>query len=98
MARIAFWRWDDSEAVQARRRKSWGTPEARSSAIGQCDVLSAWPAWLVTRGGYLVATWRPHKMPRIGFFRGDDSSVVLAGLRPSQATPGGLGRVLWPLA
>ncbi|GIV51411.1 MAG: hypothetical protein KatS3mg038_3155 [Candidatus Kapaibacterium sp.] len=41
MARIAFWRLDDSEAVQARRRKSWGTPGARWSAIGQRDVLSA---------------------------------------------------------
>ncbi|GIV51487.1 MAG: hypothetical protein KatS3mg038_2008 [Candidatus Kapaibacterium sp.] len=30
MARIAFWRLDDSEAVQARRRKSWGTPGAWS--------------------------------------------------------------------
>ncbi|GIV52903.1 MAG: hypothetical protein KatS3mg038_3424 [Candidatus Kapaibacterium sp.] len=78
MARIAFWRLGDSEAVQARRRKTWGTPGARWSAIGQRDVLSAtgprgqcldaatW--WLP--GGYLVsAAIAAHKMPKIVLFR-----------------------------
>ncbi|GIV50306.1 MAG: hypothetical protein KatS3mg038_0827 [Candidatus Kapaibacterium sp.] len=41
MARIAFWRLGDSGVVQPHRRTTWGTPEARSSGIGQRDVLSA---------------------------------------------------------